>query len=683
MTNNTNLIKLTLTIVATTAVVFNVQAQEDSIKQQSLKNVEVRGNMLHSHLNNSNVQTTVLDMTIMNDMPHILGNADPIHYVQTLPGVQTNGEFDAGIHIQGCDNQHNHIGIDGVPLYNVAHLLGFFSVFNASHFQQMLMQKTPNATAATNRLGGQIDMHVGDSLYQRTTGTLSVGPISSQGTLRLPTGSKSQLTLSARSAYLNLFYSQWMKIEEEELRYHFDDFNLTWMLRPNDANAVWVEAYYGHDKMGYENSHTGKGVNGATGEIAMAWQNAMGALHWKYKQRDLEVKNALYVTHFDNKLTYKESNLNAKLPSDITDYGYQGRLSYRRFNAGIEAIAHSIKPQSPDIEGMYTVDIVPTERQRTIEASLMADYTLSLGPLNANIGARATAYRYDNHNVTTSADPSLTLSYRHNATTVRLQAAVKHQYQFRVGFSNVGLPTECWFSADEHYHPQYSKGFSAVCETYTDNRMYRIEAEAYYKWLSNQVEYSGNLFDLIYNEYNIDNILLSGRGRNYGANLMVEKRRGKLTGWVSYSWARARRLFDGPDYRDWCPASHERPHELNVVFTYKIGGRWSFGGTYVLASGTPYTAPTRFYLISNNIISEFSEHNSNRLRPYRRLDLSANYDLSNKGNRRSGLNFSLYNVTMARNDLFVRLKIKDGQFANKPYRFMLPIMPSVNYYLHF
>ena len=148
MTNNTNLIKLTLTIVAYTAVVFNVQAQEDSIRQQSLKNVEVRGNMLHSHLNNSNVQTTVLDMTIMNDMPHILGNADPIHYVQTLPGVQTNGEFDAGIHIQGCDNQHNHIGIDGVPLYNVAHLLGFFSVFNASHFQQMLMQKTPNATAA-------------------------------------------------------------------------------------------------------------------------------------------------------------------------------------------------------------------------------------------------------------------------------------------------------------------------------------------------------------------------------------------------------------------------------------------------------------------------------------------------------------------------------------------------------
>ena len=68
MTNNTNLIKLTLTIVATTAVVFNVQAQEDSIRQQSLKNVEVRGNMLHSHLNNSNVQTTVLDMTIMNDM---------------------------------------------------------------------------------------------------------------------------------------------------------------------------------------------------------------------------------------------------------------------------------------------------------------------------------------------------------------------------------------------------------------------------------------------------------------------------------------------------------------------------------------------------------------------------------------------------------------------------------------
>lgn len=668
-----------MTLLAATGVM----AQKDTLWQQNLSNVEVRGSMLRSHLNSSDVEATVIDMTMMNDMPHILGNADPIHYVQTLPGIQSSSEFDAGIHMQGCDNQHNHIGIDGVPLYNVAHLLGFFSVFNASHFQQMLMQKTPAPTATTNRLGGQIDMHVGDSILDHCAGTVSIGPISSQGTLRLPTGKRSQLNVSARLAYINLFYSQWMKVEEEKIRYHFDDYNLTWTFRPNSHNTLWVEGYYGHDKMSYLSDHVGVGVNGITGDIAMKWQNAMGAFHWNYHKGDLLLRQTLYVTHFDNKLIYTEQDLSVNLPSAITDFGYLARLSYKRFNFGAEAIYHRISPQQPSIVGMYDVNIQPTERQNTLETSLMADYTQPLGPLTLNIGARGTLYRYSSSHTTGAIDPSVTLSYAHSIGTFRIQANVKHQYMFRAGFSNVGLPTEYWFSADENHAPQYSRGLAVVYETYLFNRKYRLEAEGYFKWLSNQLEYNGNLFDFIYKEYNIDDMLLKGRGRNYGFNVMVEKRRGKLTGWLSYSWARAQREFDNPDYHGWYPANHERPHEFNVVFTYKLGKRWSLGGTYVLATGTPYTAPTHFYVINNNLISEYSEHNANRLHPYRRLDLSANYDLSNKKGRRSGLNFSLYNVTMAKNDLFVRLKIREGKFSYRPYRFLLPIMPSVNYYYHF
>ena len=674
-----------LILVMTAASYSPALPQTDSLwRQKNLQNVEVRGDRLRSHLNGSMAEATLIDMSLMDDMPRILGNADPIHYVQTLPGVQSNAEMDAGLHIQGCDNQHNVISIDGVPIYNVAHLLGFFSVFNASHFQQMLMTKAPTTAAVSNHLGGQIDMQVADTIMPRWGGVLSVGPISSQGTLRLPLSSHSQLTFSARSAYINLLYSQWLKIEEEQLRYNFDDFNLTWTWRPNSNNTVWLEAYYGHDHMGYESGGESNGSNGITGDLNMKWQNAFAALHWNSMLRGTQVRQTLYTTHFDNRFAYNEETLTMRLPSSITDWTYRLQLSRGRLETGAEAVCHNISPQVPEIGGNFAVEPVRQEREHTLEASLYADYRLPLGKhVETTLSTRASAYRYDSHTTYYGVDPMLTLSYHSPIGNLRLQGAVRHQYLFRAGFSNVGLPTECWFGANADRRPQYSYNLSALYETFLHDRMYRLQLELYHKTLRHQLEYSGNLFDLLYSEYDLTGTLLSGKGLNYGLNIIMEKRRGTFTGWLSYSFGRAKRKFDNAGYEGWYPANHERIHELNIVATYQLSRRWSLGGTYVLASGTPYTAPQQFYVINGNIISQYGQHNANRLKPYRRLDLSVNYDLCNRGGRRSGLNFSLYNVTMARNELFCRLKItKKRQFANRPYRFMLPILPSLNYYLY-
>ena len=213
--------------------------------------------------------------------------------------------------------------------------------------------------------------------------------------------------------------------------------------------------------------------------------------------------------------------------------------------------------------------------------------------------------------------------------------------------------------------------------------MYHFTVETYYKRLYHQQEYSGNVFDVLYSSYDLQSMLLHGQGYNYGINLLVEKRKGKLTGWLSYAWGRAMRRFSDRGYQGWYPANHERPHELNMVATYQLNSHWSFGATYVFASGTPFTAPRKFYLLNENLISVFDEHNANRLNPYMRLDLSVNYDFRQRQGRRSGINLSVYNVTMYDNDIYYRLKIYQDRFAAMPFRFLLSIMPSINYYYHF
>jgi hypothetical protein len=188
---------------------------------------------------------------------------------------------------------------------------------------------------------------------------------------------------------------------------------------------------------------------------------------------------------------------------------------------------------------------------------------------------------------------------------------------------------------------------------------------------------------MLYSTYNLNDALMVGRGSNYGINVMVNKTRGRLTGWVSYSYGRALRRFSLPQYPDEYPSSHERIHELDAVATIKIGRRWSIGGTFVAASGTPFTAPRSFYIINSRLVSEYGPHNGNRLKPYVRLDLSANYYFKKSAGHESGINISVYNVLMHSNDLFYRLKYYEGKFGYRPLRFIGKLLPSINYFYKF
>ena len=115
-----------------------------------------------------------------------------------------------------------------------------------------------------------------------------------------------------------------------------------------------------------------------------------------------------------------------------------------------------------------------------------------------------------------------------------------------------------------------------------------------------------------------------------------------------------------------------------------MSGHWSFGGNVVFASGTPFTAPLSIEFINGNIVSQYGPFNGNRLKPYFRVDASANYKWKTHSGREHGINISLYNVTCRENDLFYRVKTKeDLSFAYRPLSFIMPILPSISYFCKF
>ena len=662
----------------------------DTLNHYGLQAVEIRGKRLRSQLREIE-GTSIISMSLMDEMPHILGNADPLHYAQLLPGVQTNSEYDAGLHIQGCDNSHNYVSLGGAPVYNAAHLLGFFSIFNAGHFSEMSLQKSPVSASFPNRLGGRVDMltptwlAAEDSLSVGAVhGELSVGPMSSQGTLRLPVGKRSLLLLSARAAYLNLLYSKWLEVDGDEVKYDFSDYNLSYITQLDDANVLKFEGYWGYDNM-----KIGQASHGLQGKLK--WNNTMAALHWysrskdglEERKKDWSMEQMVYYSRYANRLNVNEYSFQVGMRSFIFDLGYKGNFSCGRWSVGAEVIRHQLLPQDVGITGNLANYQTDAQHQQATETSAYLQYCLPLGEkLLMEMGARVSGYHCQKSFYRVM--PHLKFNYDlSQSAKLNLNLGIRNQYLFQTGFSSAGLPTEFWFAADQNHRPQYAYHAALQGEFWFAEKEYRLSVETYYKWLMNQIENNSNMFDILFSSYSFDGSLLHGKGYNYGLNLLLEKRRGKLTGWLSGSLGRAMRKFDGEQYQEWYPAGHERIYELNAVATYRINRRVSLGSTYVLASGTPYTKVNYAYLISGNLVTEYGPHNGDRVKPYMRLDLSVSYDFATKGKVRSGINFSLYNVTMHGNDLFYRIKVYDNHVRYNGFKFLMPIMPSLNYYCKF
>lgn len=662
----------------------------DTLNHYGLQAVEIRGKRLRSQLREIE-GTSIISMSLMDEMPHILGNADPLHYAQLLPGVQTNSEYDAGLHIQGCDNSHNYVSLGGAPVYNAAHLLGFFSIFNAGHFTEMSLQKSPVSASFPNRLGGRVDMltptwlAAEDSLSVGAVhGELSVGPMSSQGTLRLPIGKRSLLLLSARAAYLNLLYSKWLEVDGDEVKYDFSDYNLSYITQLDDANVLKIEGYWGYDKM-----KIGQASHGLQGKLK--WNNTMAALHWYSRSKDglneggkdWSMEQMVYYSRYANRLNLNEYSFQVGMRSFIFDLGYKGNFSCERWSMGAEVVRHQLLPQDIGITGNLANYQTDTQHQQSMEASAYLQYCQPLGEnLLMELGARVSGYHCQKSFYRVMPHLKFTCNLSPSAK-LNLNLGIRNQYLFQTGFSSAGLPTEFWFAADQNHRPQYACHAALQGEFWFAEKEYRLSVETYYKWLMNQVENNSNMFDILFSSYSFDGSLLHGKGYNYGLNLLLEKRRGKLTGWLSGSLGRAMRKFDGEQYQGWYPAGHERIYELNAVATYRINRRVSLGSTYVLASGTPYTKVNYAYLMSGNLVTEYGPHNGDRVKPYMRLDLSVCYDFATKGKVRSGINFSLYNVTMHGNDLFYRIKVYDNHVRYNGFKFLMPIMPSINYYCKF
>ena len=610
-----------------------------------------------------------VELARLKTLPSVLGNADPLSYAHYLPSMSAQTELDAGIHIQGNDSQHNLVSAGGIPIYGVSHLLGLFSVFNPSHYSRMDYK---TSARESNRLGGTIDMTLPKELPGKVSGEFQLGLLAAQGSVAAPVGSKGGVRLSARRSFMNLLYGKYLTMNGAAIKYGFTDFNLTGMWNPGPKDRLTADVYLGGDD-----------VKGGAGAFSLdanaAWKNAMGALHWTHSDGGSVLQQSAYYTSYHLDVDAVLNQTEAHIPSYISTAGYKARFTRGALSAGAESAFHRVQPQSPCIiDSSIDFGDMAEPLQKGWENSLWGRYRIAAGPFSAEAQLKGSLFRSPEGRWMKGLDPDLVLGWNfYRAGQVALRMGTQHQYLFRTGMSDIGLPTEFWMLAGGYSDAQ--KATSAGLSYKLDAGAYTFGADAYYRLLGNQIEYRGSFMDIATGTYSLGKTLLHGSGRAYGLNLSLSKVSGTFTGWIAYAWGRSLRSF--PEYPAECPASHERIHELDAVASWDLG-RWTLGATFVAASGTPYTAPEYLYLMSQRAVCWWGPHNGSRLPAYVRADVSVNYWFRPE---RSGLNFSIYNVTGSENQLFKRLSYNrdESTFVYEGVSAGIRFMPSVSYFCKF
>ena len=657
---------------------------------------------------NANVSRTEMSverisMKTLKRIPALMGEVDVIKAIQLLPGVQTAAEGTSGFSVRGGSHDQNLIVLDEATVYNASHLMGFFSVFNNDAIKDVKLYKGDIPASFGGRLSSLLDVRTKDGNNQRFSATGGIGTISSRLTLEGPLFSdRLSYLMSARRTYADVFLLLANDPDLRKSKLYFYDMNIKMNYRLNDNNRIFLAAYLGRDK--FVNSFAGMDFGNQT--ITLRWNHLfsskffsnftlIGSFYDYYLMTELSEQVAM-----DWKSQLKDLGMKADFsyhlnPNNIIKFGYHlthhGFLPGKGGGVGEQSIiAYFAVPENYALE-----HAIFAANENRFGEKFTVKYGLRYS-LFQNISNGGQVYELEDYSVKDSAtysrgviyhhcgrlEPRMGLLYEINKThSVKASYSRTAQFIQLASNSSAGSPLDVWFQSTPNVKPQMCDQFAVGYFRNFRDDMFETSVELYFKNMKDVIDFKDHA-DLMANS-DLEQEVRFGKGKTYGLELMVRKNEGKLNGWVSYTFSRARRsiddINDGKEYR----SPYDKPNNISVVFNYELSCQWVVSANWVYASGTPVTYPTGRYEIEGRYVPVYSGRNEYRYPAYHRLDLSATWSFKGNAQRRfkSELNFSLYN-TYGRHNPWTIMFRQEKENPDKTYAemvYLFSFVPSVTY----
>lgn len=645
-----------------------------------------------------------LSMQEIKNLPALLGERDVLKTIQLLPGIKSAGEGNSGFFVRGGSSDQNLILLDEAPVYNASHLLGFFSTFNSDAIKDVTVYKGGMPAYYGGRLSSVLDIRMNEGNNKDMSVSGGIGLISSKLNVEGPLEKEtSSFLISGRRTYADMF----LKLSPDSTingnKLYFYDLNtkLNFKLGPKDH--LYLSGYFGRDVLGFQDQF---GIN---------WGNGTGTIRWNHLfSNRLFVNTSLIFSNYNYGINIQSAGNDFSIFSQIRDWNikqdYQWFLNNKNtIRFGFNSIYHVLRPGEVSASKESSFNNLNLQKRKAWEnAAYFTNTWKTTDKLSITYGVRMTSFsilgKGDYYEIDTegkvidtmhfkngevvktyiNAEPRLAASYRvNNSASVKAAYVRNVQNLHLISNSTTTNPTDKWVASSNIIKPEISDQVSVGYYRDLSANRYELTVEAYYKNMQNQIDYRNGAD--VYTNDAIESQLLFGRGRAYGIEWLIRKKKGKFNGWLSYTLSKTERQFEGINNGNWFNARQDRTHDIAVAGTYQLSDKWSLSGTWVFYTGDAVTFPAGKYLIDDQVAFYYTERNGYRMPNYHRLDLGATLQLKKKGRFSSELNFSLYNAYGRENAYTINFReSKDNPEKTEAVQTTLfKYVPSISYNFKF
>lgn len=654
----------------------NVSLNIDLVPNNELKTIEVVADQSERIEERSQMSTINIPVEQIKKVPALLGEVDVLKVLQLLPGVKSGGEGTSGLYVRGGGPDQNLILLDGAPVYNASHLFGFFSTFNADAIKNVELIKGGFPARYGGRLSSVIDINMKEGNMRKYNVEGSIGIVSAKLLIEGPIWKdRTSFIVTARRTYFDKIIRPIIRAStrgEGDGGYYFYDLNAKVNHKISDRDRVFLSLYNGLDNFYFKSG--GVYTSGTSFSGYLKWGNLLGSARWNHIFNSrLFCNTSVTYTRYrfgigqqieDLKNDTKQSldyfsginDWSGKLnfdfvpnPNHYVRFGMN--YTYHTFKTGAEQFKTSgFERDSSARSG--NPDIFANELNLYVED----DWKITRN-LKANFGLHGAGF-WVQGNFYRSLQPRVSARYLLPYNwCVKASYANMTQFIHLLANSSIGLPTDLWVPATRRIKPQQSwQGAMGIAKS-LNNNSYEFSVEGYYKEMRNIIDYLDGA-NFIGGANDWENKVAQGKGWSYGVEVLLQKKKGRYSGWIGYTLSWTNRQFSAINFGKVYPYKYDRRHDISIVNVYKISNKVDIALTWVYGTGNAISLPLQSYVAANipglyaNDVQYYGGKNNYRMAPYHRLDFSINRHKKKKWGRVTW-SAGAYNVYARQNPYFL------------------------------
>lgn len=614
---------------------------------------------------------SMISMKAVQKLPPAAGEVDILRGIQTLPGISAVGEGANGVNIRGGAVDQNLILLDNMPVFNPTHLLGLFSLFPTDAIREMQIYKGSVPARYGGRTAGVLDVRMSEPTGDKFRMKGGIGLISNRIHAEIPiVKEKIALMTSARfsfNEYLIRFYNNVLydHIANKRIPNNKPVFvdlanKITW--RPTTRDNISLTSYISYDS--YRVDSLFGIANIIPRQSTMQYGHNNLSVRWNRTISEELNLNVLAVQSLYNTSTSaSDVKVGFDFDTRLRYHNAKAELTYapstrQRINMGAAVTRYHISPAEllpregssiatvllPDEQAWETAlffsDEYEVNDRLLIEPGLRYVQYWNMGPLQVPVfsdeGPKTPSSILNYVSLGTGQvesqygrlEPRMALRYKlTESSSVKMGYNRMNQFLQIIANNSTPLPNARWKTSNRYVPPAQSDLVSAGYFRDTKSRIWEWSVEGYYRWQRSIFDYL-NGAELNINPL-VETQLLKGSAKAYGAELFVSKKKGVMTGWMSYTYARSfqqirgdfpalQQLNDG----EWFRTNIDKPHTINMLLNFQTERHNAISFTFTYSTGRPYTAPVSFYQNGFNIIPVYVGRNNARISDYHRLDFS-------------------------------------------------------------